>query len=115
VYSEAVANDKEYARMVIASRKAQGLPLRPQPSESGASFRDYTAEVARLDTIIDKLNGVIAAVFKAAGSKSVDTPKPIPRPRTALDRVIYEERERAHKELVARVLPHKRKDEGAVS
>lgn len=102
--------------MVIQSRKAQGLPLRPQPGESVSSFRDYTAEVARLDTIIDKLNGVIVAVFKAANAKGVDMPKPVPRPRTALDRVIVEERERMHKELVARVLPHKRKqNEGAAS
>jgi hypothetical protein len=96
--------------MVIASRKAQGLPLRPAASQGKySSFRTWTPEVAALTLIADRIATVVAAVFKAQGHKGVPDPKPLPRPRSAMDRVLIEERERAHKALSARVLPHKYK------
>lgn len=77
----------------------------PAPKPQPPKLTEFSADTA---AIIDRLGDVISAVIAAAGGTP---PKisPYPRPVTAAQRMEKRSRWRAHDDLVARVLPHKRR------
>lgn len=117
-YSSAVAMDEEHAAMMaasIAARKESGQEAPP----SGPALTNWTPEVAALTQLLDAVRGVqYAVVAVQAGKKAGEPPKPAPRPVTPLEKALktaeYNRRKSAHEDLVARVLPGKRRAESPV-
>lgn len=98
-FIEALADDEEYAAMVVEA----GWPERsPHPRLS-----EYTPEREALDAVVDRLGEVVSAVIAAAGVRPPKI-KPQPRPRTAVDRLRARKRRLDHESLVAKLLPHRR-------
>lgn len=79
----------------------------PTP-EKPASVRmsDYSPELERLTDLVDRVNELIQATIAVAGVKPKSV-KAAPRPTTVLERVRKRNREKKHRDLVARLLPHK--------
>mgnify|MGYP006199840543 CR=1 FL=1 len=66
---------------------------------------DWSPELETLTAAVDRLGDVVKAVVATIPKAKVPKIPPMPRPRTALDRVRQRRRVRAHRALVARVLP----------
>lgn len=69
--------------------------------------------MARLTDIHDRLSELIAAVIAAAGGKP-PKPTPLPRPRTAVDRLRAQARRARHDSLVAEVTAAQQRWKGGV-
>lgn len=114
-YSDAVSNDVEHARMLADAYAEQGedgeKPKRTMP------MTQFTPEVSALADLIDAVNRnthVLQLVnTDPKAGKKPSPPEPYLRPETALQREMKvattRARQRKHEELVARLLPHKRK------
>ena len=89
--------DDEWAKQVLAKDPAEKPPK--------ARMSDWSPEVERLTDLCDL---VMEAIRTMAGLKGLKPgpPKPMPRPVTALERARRRKRERTHKSLVSRMLPH---------
>lgn len=96
----ALANDDEFALMVLDGRDIDDLR---QPGKSAVSLAEYTPEVAALYDVIDRLGDVCAGLVGLGGGKPKRT-KPVPRPKSAFERVAIENRRKQHQSLVSRVL-----------
>lgn len=97
---EAQANDEEAARALLD---------RPPPeSEISERWSDWSPERDALARIDDRLQDIARAVVSTNGGKPGRF-QPAPRPSSALQRLRSQQRLMRHHELVARVLPHKRK------
>ena len=97
----ALANDDEYARLVLDGRTDQDLQ---RSGQSMATLSEFTPEVAALFTVIDRLGDVCNGLVGLGGKKPRPN-RPVPRPKSAIERVAAENRRKAHQSLVNRVLP----------
>lgn len=79
--TEALANDEEVARQLMADKTAGGQP----PADPGPRFSEYTATVARLDDLKDAIAHLTATVVHVAGGKPRPG-RPAKRPETAFTR-----------------------------
>lgn len=89
--TEAMANDEELAEQ-----------LRPPEGRGLPRLSEYTAEVARLDVLADRLGELISVVVQVVGGKAPRI-KPAPRPETAFDRVLRRRTEDRIGDLIAEV------------
>lgn len=97
----AMADDDEAAEQVLAANNGE-LP-KPGPPP----LTEYTPEVARLDSVLDRLGEVVGAVIGGAGGKPPRI-KPAPRPVTALERVRERVAEAKHNAVVELVNERRR-------
>lgn len=74
--TEAMAEDDELADQIVD---------RPEQPGAGPRVSEYTAEVARLDLLADRISELIAVVVQVAGGKAPRV-RPARRPETALTR-----------------------------
>lgn len=98
---EALAQDEEFAARVLAGRTEDDLR---SSSRASVSLSEFTPEVQALYDVIDRL-GDVCAGLQGLGGKKPRPPRPIPRPKTAFDRVAFANRRRAHQALWERVKP----------
>ena len=93
----ALVNDEEYAEMVLDARdKAAKAGKAPSKAPHGAW---WSVEAGLLASVNDRL-----AVLIESNRTNPKQPVQYPRPSTAFDRVEYRRRQKAHENLVARVL-----------
>jgi len=97
----ALANDDDFARMVLGGRDLDDLN---SSAKASVSLAEYTPEVAALYSVIDRLGDVCAGLV-GLGGKKPNKVRPVPRPKSAFERIAIENRRNAHKSLAARVLP----------
>lgn len=111
-FSAAVSNDPEHAKLLAEAMAAKGPA--DEDEKSGPPLQDWSPEVAELVVIGEKIDRLIYATQMAAGGKNVPKPEPAPRPVTELARATrraeWNRRQQSHESLVARVLPHRRKN-----
>lgn len=98
-YKAALAQDDELAEKVLA---------RGKPKAAAPSLVDWTPEVDMLARVVDELRAVVSILIKANSKKGKGPdPKPVRRPRTAMDRAQKRQAEERYRGLVARLLPWK--------
>lgn len=101
----ALANDEEYAKMVLKERLATGLDL-SENKKSAPDARTWTTEVSMLAAIIDKLS--VLAEMQSQNPKQI---VPYPRPRTAFDNiedtVMMAKKQAVHDYLTRQLIPSK--------
>lgn len=102
-YKSALALDEDYQAMLVEYYDERGIeaPAWTPPLET------YTAEVEMLRDVVNELRTLVTVTLQVAGGKP-GKPQLVPPPETAAKRVAYKSRERKHKQLAARLLPHKR-------
>ena len=101
-FTAAIANDPEHAERVLAlekERKRRGIP-EPAPRPS---LTEYTAEVARLDLVVDWLQAVHLKLEHLRSGRPPGRHVPQRRPETALDRAKALRRWAQHDALVDEV------------
>lgn len=98
-YNEALAQDEE-----LAERTANGPDRKPGPPP----LTEWGPEVQALAEVRDLVAQLLAVTIKAHGGKPQKV-QPYPRPVTAIERVRRKARLKAHRLLVARVLPGNRR------
>lgn len=98
----ALADDDEFAAAILAGKTDQDL--RGEGRQSPVTLSEFTPEVAALYDVVDRLGDVCSGLVGLGGKKPRPT-RPIPRPKSAIDRVAAENRRKAHRSLVDRVLP----------
>lgn len=96
-----LADDDEFARTVLAGRHIDDLR---QPGRATVSLSEFSPEVAALFDVVDRLGDVCTGLRGLAGGKGRG-PRPLPRPKTAFERVAFENRRQAHHALWERVKP----------
>lgn len=96
---EALAQDEEFAASVLAGRTTDDLR-----GPGSIPLSEFTPEVAALFDVIDRLGDVCNGLVGLMGKKPRPV-RPVPRPKTAFDRIALENRRRAHKALWERVRP----------
>lgn len=96
----ALADDEEFAAAILAGKTDQDLNDR----KSAVTLSEFTPEVAALYDVVDRLGDVCAGLVGLGGKKPRPT-RPVPRPKSAIERVAAENRRKAHRSLVDRVLP----------
>lgn len=108
-YASAVGDDEEHMKMLaeaMANRKAEDEPKKP------LSMIGWTREASLLEDVYDAVRHVAHTVAAVQlGQKAGQPPKPRERPmspiQTAMAKATAARKEKAHKSLVARMLPHK--------
>lgn len=100
----ALANDDEFARMVLDGRDDSDLRASSSGNKAAVTLAEFTPEVAALYDVIDRLGDVCAGLVNLGGKKPRQQ-RPVPRPKSAFERVAIENRRTAHRSLVSRVLP----------
>jgi hypothetical protein len=110
-YAVAVSQDEEHAEMLadaMAKRAAES-----DKDDDGPSLATWSAEIDVLTSLRDDVRGLQYVIRAANGDTKARPPAPLPRPTSpmqkALKRAEFNRRKQAHDDLVARVLPHKRK------
>lgn len=93
-----VQDDEMVAEMMRADPKAAGKRTR------NPRFAEFTPEVEALADVTDRLGDVVRGISGLAGKRPRPI-KPIPRPKTAFDRVEMVIDQERHMSLVARLLP----------
>lgn len=83
----------------------QVLASEPADTPARARMADWSPEMERLTDLYDLVGEVMRLLIALKGGKP-NRSRPLPRPRTALDRLRARRRERQHRSIVARVLPH---------
>lgn len=100
-----VSKDPEHAKMLAeagdSKKRVAELPM-----------SQYSQEAEILADLVDAVNGLRRDFIMANSKKGAKRPEipPYPRPRTMLKEARRELRREKHEALVARVLPHKRRD-----
>lgn len=81
--------------------------------ESGKKYAPpmalWTMEAELIAALIDELKRNTYYTIVAGGAKNAPKPEQYPRPRTAIAKATWENRQAKHNALAARMLPHKRK------
>ncbi|MFJ5156313.1 hypothetical protein ACIQCF_33095 [Streptomyces sp. NPDC088353] len=90
----AMAEDEELA---AALPEPEPGPAPPPP------LRTWTAEVEKLTLIADRLNELITAVHNTVAKRPARSPRPLPRPETARDRVRRNQRRAKYEHLKAQL------------
>lgn len=96
----ALANDDEYADMVVKARKQ--AEKAGQAIAGGPSLTTWSPEVDMLARVLDKL-AVLVEAQKQKPGKVV----PYARPSTAFERAQRRDRQATHDRLVAAMLPNR--------
>jgi hypothetical protein len=96
-----LADDEEFARAIIGDRNIDDLR---QPGASPVSLAEFSPEVGALFDVVDRLGDVVAGLRSLSGSKG-RAPRPVPRPKTAFERVATANRRQKHHELWERIKP----------
>lgn len=91
--TEAIANDDELAESLA--------DVEPSKS-SGPRLSEYTAEVARLDAILDRLSELIATTVQVSGNRAPRI-RPARRPETAFSRAAQRRADKKMDSLFAEV------------
>lgn len=100
-YGQAVADDEEHAKMILAAqREAEKQGKKPPPY--APPLTSWSPERETLTEILDAIRGLAVVTANVQGNH-LPMPKPSPRPRTAFDRVQHRMRMEQHESLVARV------------
>lgn len=99
-YVEAIANDDAMADQLV-----EQVP----ETAPGPRLSDWSPEVEALYALVDRVTELIHLTAAVNGAKP-GRMQPAPRPVTAFDRARIRRRVRKHRDLVARVLPHKAHD-----
>jgi hypothetical protein len=109
-YAVAVSKDAEHAEMLadaMAKRAAE------QDGDDGPSLDTWSAEIDVLTSLRDDVRVLQYVVRAANGDTKAKPPAPLPRPSSPMQKALkqadFRRRQAAHNDLVARVLPHKRK------
>jgi hypothetical protein len=109
-YAATVATDEEHAKM-LAEAMAERKREEGDDAEKGPPIHTWTPEVEALFGLRDDVRNLGYVIRATNGDKSAKPPKPLPRPMSALQeamkRAEFKRREKEHKSLVARFLPHK--------
>ncbi|MFD5468901.1 hypothetical protein [Streptomyces sp. NPDC127105] len=92
----AMAEDEELAAALPEPEREPGPP--PPPP-----LRTWTPEVERLTLIADRLNELITAVHNTVAKRPARSPRPLPRPETARDRVRRHQRRAKYEHLKAQL------------
>lgn len=117
-FAAAVGDDVEHAELMakaIAERRAAG---EDEEGPKGPGLQNWSPEVDLMTKILDVLKNIAYINIMAAskGKANQQSPKPEPRPQTALARETkqsdFRRRQAKHKDLVAQMLPHKAASEG---
>lgn len=90
---EAVSQDEDLA--------AQAAEQPPAPGASAVRMREWSPLLEMLTVIADRQADLIQAVIAAAGGKPPKI-KPLPRPKTALDRLRSPRKQ--HEKILAKVM-----------
>ncbi|MGW5122965.1 hypothetical protein ACWEQ7_02690 [Streptomyces sp. NPDC004069] len=90
----AMAEDEELA---VALPEPEPGPAPPPP------LRTWTAEVEKLALIADRLGELITAVHNTVAKRPARSPRPLPRPETARDRVKRQQRRAKYDRLKAQL------------
>lgn len=90
----AMIDDDEYADQIVSQID--------ELESTGPGLRDWSPEVGYLASVVDRLGDVIAAVYASRGVKPPKV-KPLPRPKTAIDRARGRRSMSRHLSLVAEV------------
>lgn len=98
---EALAQDEEFATRIVAGRTDEDLRAQ---GRAAVAISEFTPEVAALYDVVDRLGEVCAGLTQLGGKRPRPV-RPVPRPKTALDRVAHENRRKAHRALWERVKP----------
>lgn len=93
LFHEALLDDAEFAEQFVDAPESSSAPR----------VSEYTAEVSRLDLVIEHLAALTATVTALAGGRPGRL-KPMPRPETALTRLERERSTQRHNSLVDEVL-----------
>lgn len=95
-FSEAVAQDEDHARMLLAHPSSRGSTAYAPPLST------WSPEVELLTSILDAVQtaGIMSANVQGA---KLPAPKPAPRPRTAVERLRTRAALEQHESLVARL------------
>lgn len=99
-YKTALALDEDYQRLVLEYEEKHGVG---SSKAWTPPLHTYTAEVEMLRDVVNELRSLVHVMAQGKGQ-----PQYIPPPETAAKRVAWKSRERKHKQLAARLLPHKR-------
>lgn len=98
-FYEQVANDEEYAEMLLeAQERAEREGAAPPPT--GSPIHSWSPEVSILAVVVDKLSVLVEAQKAKPGQVM-----PYPRPKTAMERVKLRRRQSQHDNLVAQMVP----------
>jgi hypothetical protein len=108
---QALSTDEEHARMVIKAQEKARRDGIEEKKPSGPPLSTWSPEVAMLANVADELRALRYLTTAVNSKNKPNPPMPYARPITAFDRVRNQEREAAHRALVARVLPHKAKQQ----
>jgi hypothetical protein len=96
-YVEALTDDEELAERMLARPEQPAVKSLRRMSE-------FSAEVEVLSVIADRIAEQTQVIAATKGAKPHKV-KPMPRPRTAMEKVRKRRRETAHRSLVSRLLP----------
>jgi hypothetical protein len=96
----ALAQNEEFAAAMLEGDTDED----EGPQRAPVLLSEYTPEVSALYDVVDRLGDVCAGLVGLGGKKPRQT-RPVPRPKTAFDRVALENRRKSHRSLVDRVLP----------
>jgi hypothetical protein len=98
-YYQAISDDELFAEQVLDA---------DTPSSQGTRLMtEWTPETEMLTNIYDRLGEQIAVALAVGGAKKPARPKPMVRPKTAMDRVKRKRRERESAALKSKLLPPK--------
>lgn len=86
---------------MIAGRTTDDLQ---QPDQPQASLSEFTPELAALYDVIDRLGDVCSGLVGLGGG-SPSRPRPVPRPKSAFQRIAIENRRAYHSALWERIKP----------
>lgn len=85
----------------------QVLELDTRSSQTTRLMTEWSPETEMLTNIYDRLGEQIAVALAVGGAKKPARPKPMARPKTAIDRVKRKRREREQAALKSKLLPPK--------
>lgn len=118
-FADAVSNDEEHAEMLVKAQQAQGADASAPPVITGPPLHTWTPERAALASVEDAVNRVAHALIVVNSDPKKgkpEPPKPVQRPSTAIEkarkRADFHRRNAKHKQLAARLLPHKYNRDG---
>lgn len=97
----ALAADEEFARAVLQGRTMDDLH---KPGQARVSLAEFTPEVAALYDVVDRLGDVCSGLVGLGGKKPRPV-RPVPRPKSAFQRIAAENRRASHAALWERVRP----------
>lgn len=101
-YHQAVSLDEEHAMLLAESGALDAVTEAWAPP-----MATYSPEVEMILMVVNELKSLRQTLVAVNSTTSTPEPKFLPGPKTAFDKIEAMRRERKHRDLVARVLPHK--------